>query len=113
MKGRIYIYKNCVWSTWKPYEKGVKMPQISINISSELYEYKRKYGLNWRFMIEEGVRKQEIQAKYKILEEELLQIKKDLAEAEIQRKSAGAKLTAYINKYGIDEEILYKKPEEK
>lgn len=96
-KVRIYIYTGCV-----------KMVLISVNVTPEMYEYKKKKSLNWKGLILEGLESTEIRTKLATLQNEYDSLVKDYEKLDLEQKLRGKKLAKYVEKYGIDEDIIYK-----
>jgi hypothetical protein len=88
--------------------KVIKMVVISANVSPEIYEYKKKNGLNWSSMIISGYRFNDEHIQVRILENRLADLEREFNEMEAQFKVRGMRLKRYIEKFGMDDDILYK-----
>ena len=84
------------------------MVLISVNVDAETYEFKQKKALNWRGLILEGIESSKTKAEMYAFKDRCEQLEKDFQKLDAEQKLRGKKLAAYIEKYGIDEEILYK-----
>ncbi len=86
--------------------RGLKM--ISVNVPVDWVIKRRNIGYNWRYLIEMGFKAHENETEIRLLKEEIAEIEKLYKKLEETAQTRGVRLSRYIEKYGIDEEIMYK-----
>lgn len=86
-----------------------KMSQISIDVTEQQKQKKKELNLKWSNILAMGFKSGENAEKIYMLNSEVLQLQRELDDLKINYMIRGKKLTAYIEKFGIEEDIIYKK----
>ncbi len=84
------------------------MVLISCQVTPEMFEYKKNRCLKWQSLIYEGMKYNEATTKLLIANSQIEQLQKDISVLKAQFQIRGKKLAKYMEKYGVDEEIMFK-----
>ena len=85
------------------------MGQISIDVSQQQKDKKKALNLKWSNILQMGFETSENAEKVYILNSEILRLQRELQDIKIDYMVRGKRLQAYIEKYGLDDNIMFRK----
>lgn len=83
--------------------------KISVDVKEEIIEKKKKLNLKWNNLIESGLRYHQLEVQNIVLSNDIRDWERKYQDLEEEYKRRGIRLQKYLEKYGLDEEIMYSK----
>lgn len=83
--------------------------KISVDVKEEIIEKKKKLNLKWNNLIESGLRYHQLEVQNIVLSNDIRDWERKYQDLEEEHKRRGIRLQKYLEKYGLDEEIMYSK----
>lgn len=83
------------------------MALISVNVTPDMVDYKRKNELKWANLILEGMNSHNAAVQNEVIREKMQEIQKKFDVLQADFNIRGKKLARYIEKYGMDEDIMF------